>query len=180
MHTRKEKQKIAILWLQRQSCMQPNKLNELVSNKSKNITWPSRSGTILYLVSSTSQFFSDSSEQDVMTASKQRCKDDVGALSMAKEEQDNDKMACKNQPWARHVVVMESTVPLFSKFVTRTLWLVPRPSLCSSRTQFSLFLALLKLKIVPKLCRKTTETTPGKIIYTLLKKTFNLSLFMMV
>lgn len=60
-------------------------------------------------MSSTSQFFSDSSEQDVMTASKQRCKDDVGALSMAKEEQDNEKMACKNQPWAHHVVVMESS-----------------------------------------------------------------------
>ena len=36
--------------------------------------------------------------------------------------------------------------------------------------QFSLFFALLTVKMVPKLCRKTTETTPGKIIYTLLKK----------
>lgn len=124
-------------------------------------------------MSSTSQFFSDSSEQDVMTASKQRCKDDVGALSMAKEEQDNEKMACKNQPWAHHVVVMETKL-IFTNLSRELFDSSPGLLYVNLVIQFSLFFALLTVKMVPKLCRKTTETTPGKIIYTLLKKkTFN-------
>ena len=70
-------------------------------------------------MSSTSQFFSDSSEQDVMTASKQRCKDDVGALSMAKEEQDNEKMACKINH-ERTMLLLWRVADIY-KFVTRTV-----------------------------------------------------------